>query len=258
MGERTEYLPGTPSWVDIGTDVEPAKAFYTGLFGWSAMDAGPPEETGGYGFFMKDGKLVAGYGPQQNPGPPAWSTYVSVADADAIVGKVQAAGGTVVVPPMDVMTAGRMAVFQDQQGAFFSVWQPGEHKGAQLVNDPGSFSWNELNTRDLEGSKRFYSAVFGWEPVTHGEGQGAYTEWQLGGTSIGGMMEMPPMVPAQVPPHWLVYFSVDDTDATIARVEELGGKVMVGPMDVEPGRLAVVTDPQGGAFAVIRVNQPGT
>jgi predicted enzyme related to lactoylglutathione lyase len=258
MGERTEYLPGTPSWVDIGTDVEPAKAFYTGLFGWSAMDAGPPEETGGYGFFMKDGKLVAGYGPQQNPGPPAWSTYVSVADADAIVGKVQAAGGTVVVPPMDVMTAGRMAVFQDQQGAFFSVWQPGEHKGAQLVNDPGSFSWNELNTRDLEGSKRFYSAVFGWEPVTHGEGQGAYTEWQLGGTSIGGMMEMPPMVPAQVPPHWLVYFSVDDTDATIARLEELGGKVMVGPMDVEPGRLAVVTDPQGGAFAVIRVNQPGT
>src|SRR4029453_3784185 len=158
-------------------------------------------------------KLVAGYGPQQNPGPPAWSTYVSVADADAIVGKVQAAGGTVVVPPMDVMTAGRMAVFQDQQGAFFSVWQPGEHKGAQLVNDPGSFSWNELNTRDLEGSKRFYSAVFGWEPVTHGEGQGAYTEWQLGGTSIGGMMEMPPMVPGQGAPPWLRWFFGGGNDA---------------------------------------------
>ena len=89
------------------------------------MDAGPPEETGGYGFFLKDGKLVAGYGPQMNPGPPVWTTYVSVADADETAAKVTAAGGTVLMPPMDVMTAGRMAVFQDPGGAFLSIWQPG-------------------------------------------------------------------------------------------------------------------------------------
>lgn len=127
MPERTDYMPGTPSWVDIGTDVESAKQFYGRLFGWGAREAGPVEETGGYGFFVKGEKLVAGYGPQQNPGPPAWATYVSVADADDIAEKVEGAGGTVVLAPMDVMTAGKMAVFQDARGAFISVWQPGEH-----------------------------------------------------------------------------------------------------------------------------------
>jgi uncharacterized protein len=256
MGERNGYVPGTPSWVDIGTDIEGAKTFYGGLFGWTTMDAGPPEETGGYGFFLADGKFVAGYGPQQNPGPPAWTTYVDVTDADAVVGKVQAAGGTVVVPPMDVMTAGRMAVFQDHQGAFISVWQAGEHRGAQLVNEPGAWCWSELNTRDVEGSKSFYSAVFGWDPTTHGEGPGAYTEFQVAGNSVAGMMAMPPMVPAQVPAHWLVYFAVADTDAAVARIGELGGALTAGPMDVEPGRLAVVTDPQGGFFGVITVKNP--
>jgi predicted enzyme related to lactoylglutathione lyase len=148
MPEKTEYAPGTPSWVDIGTDVEPAKAFYSSLFKWDCQDAGPPEETGGYGFFLRNGKMVAGYGPQQNPGPPFWSTYVSVSDADATAKEAEAAGGTVVMAPMDVMDAGRMAVFQDPQGAFISAWQPSGHKGAQLVNEPGTLCWNELNSRD--------------------------------------------------------------------------------------------------------------
>ncbi len=257
MGERNGYQPGTPCWIDIGTDVEGAKAFYGGLFGWTTIDAGPPDaDMGGYGFFLKDGKMVAGYGPQQNPGPPSWATYVGVTDADAVVPAVEAAGGTVVVAPMDIPGAGRMAVFEDHQGAFISVWQPAGHDGAQLVNDPGTWSWNELNTRDVEGSKTFYSAVFGWDAVTHGEGPGAYTEWKLGGRSIGGLLAMPPMVPAQVPPHWLVYFAVSDTDAAVARIGELGGSVMVGPMDVQPGRLAVATDPQGAAFAVITLAHP--
>ena len=129
--------------------------------------------------------------------------------------------------------------------------------GAEVVNESGAMSWNELNTRDVEGSKAFYRAVFGWEPVTHGEGPGAYTEFKLNGNSVAGMMQMPEMVPADVPPHWLVYFAVDDTDASVAKCEELGGAVRVPPMDIEPGRFSVLADPQGATFAVIRMSQPG-
>lgn len=255
MPERSEYAPGTPSWVDIGTDIEAAKAFYGGLFGWGAQEAGPAEETGGYGMFTKDGKLVAGFGPQQSPGPPFWTTYISVADADATAAQVKEAGGQVVMDPMDVMTAGRMAVFQDPEGAFISVWQPGEHKGAQLVNEPGSFSWNELNTRDIESAKAFYSTVFGWECVTQEMGPGmSYTEVRIDGNSIAGVMDMTGRVPDMVPAHWMVYFTVDDTDAAVAKAQELGGAVMVPPTDIPPGRFAVVADDRGASFAVIKMN----
>jgi len=255
MPEKTEHAPGTPSWVDIGTDVEPAKAFYGSLFKWECQDAGPPEETGGYGFFLRNGKMIAGYGPQQNPGPPTWSTYISVTDAETTAKEAEAAGGTVIVPAMDVMGAGRMAVFQDPQGGFISVWQPGDHKGAQLVNEPGALCWNELNSRDPEGSKTFYQQVFGWVPVTHSEGPMPYTEFQLGGQSVAGMMPMPPAVPAQVPTFWLVYFAVDDTDASVATTEKLGGSVSMPPMDIPVGRFAVLADPQGATFAVIKMTQ---
>jgi predicted enzyme related to lactoylglutathione lyase len=257
MPDRSEYKPGTPCWIDIGTDVDAAKTFYGGLFGWTAQDAGPVEETGGYGFFLKDGKMVAGYGPQQQP-VVFWTTYVAVSDIDETTQRAEKAGGNVILPPMEVMAAGKMAVYQDPTGAFISAWQPGEHKGAQLVNEPGSWSWNELNTRDLERSKSFYSEVFGWDPVTQGEGANSYTEWKLDGESVAGMMEMPPMVPADVPPHWLVYFAVDDADAAVAKIQELGGSVFVPPMDVQPGRLSVVADPQGAAFAVIKLSLAGS
>lgn len=256
MSERTESAPGTPSWVDIGTDVEAAKSFYGGLFGWDAQDAGPPEETGGYGFFTKDGKMVAGYGPQQSPGPPFWATYVTVADVEEAAKRVESAGGTIVAPPMEVMGAGRVAVFQDPEGAFLSLWQPLEHHGAQVVNEPGAMSWNELNTRDVESAKAFYQEVFGWEPVTQGEGPATYTELELGGRRVGGMLSMPPMVPVEVPAHWLVYFAVADTDASAARCQELGGSIGVPPMDIEPGRFSVLADPQGAHFAVIHLAQP--
>ncbi len=255
MPERTSYAPGTPSWIDIGTDVEAAKTFYTGLFGWSTADAGPVEETGGYGFFTTaDAKLLAGYGPQQNPGPPFWTTYIATDDADASAAKVEAAGGTVVVPPMDVMDAGRMAVFQDTEGAFFSVWQAGRHLGAEVVNEPGAFCWSELSTRDPEAAKAFYAAVFGWGAQASENEAMAYTEWQLGGESIGGMMDMPPMVPAEVPAYWLVYFAVEDTDASVARAKELGGMAMVEGMDTPAGRIAVLADPQGATFALISLS----
>jgi predicted enzyme related to lactoylglutathione lyase len=256
MSERTEYAPGVPCWADIGTDVQAARSFYSSLFGWDAIDAGPPEESGGYGFFTKDGKMVAGYGPQQDPGPPFWATYVTVADCDEAATQVERAGGTIVAAPMDVFESGRVAVFQDPEGAFLSVWQPRQHPGAEVVNEPGAMSWNELNTRDVDTARAFYASVFGWEPVTTGEGEAAYVELRLDGRSVAGMLPMPAAVPPEVPAHWLVYFAVADTDATVARCQELGGSVGVPPMDIEPGRFAVIADPQGAHFAVIRLAQP--
>jgi len=255
MAEVTEHIPFTPSWIDIGTDVEGAKAFYTSLFGWDAAEAGPVEETGGYGFFNKAGKMAAGYGPQQDPGPPHWSAYVSVPDAAAIATKVEGAGGSVVVSPMEVMGSGSFAVFQDDQGAFFSVWQPDQHRGAQVVREAGSMQWVELNTRNVETGKRFYAAVFGWDAETMTGGGMDYTEFKLGGESIAGMTEISPEMPAEVPPHWLVYLGTDDVDATAAKAAELGGSVIVPGTDFPGGRFALLNDPQGATFGVMRPDE---
>jgi predicted enzyme related to lactoylglutathione lyase len=154
---------------------------------------------------------------------------------------------------MDVMTAGRMSVFQDPTGAIFSAWQPGDTKGVELVNEPGAFSWNELNTRDLETAKAFYTAVFGWVCETMQMGPMTYTEVKVDGNTVAGMMDMTGTVPEQVPPHWLVYFAVDDTDATAAKAQELGGQLMVPPTDIPPGRFSVIADDKGAAFAVIKM-----
>jgi uncharacterized protein len=255
MPEFTDYAPGTPSWIDLQTS-DPAKAaeFYRTLFGWERQDLGP--EAGGYGFFLKDGKMVAGVGPKMGEAPTAWSTYVSVADADATIAKVKQNGGTVVVEPMDVMTAGRMAVFIDPTGAFIGVWQPRDHKGSQLANEIGTWGWSELQTRDLEKAKAFYSAVFGWKP-TQFEGMAEYTVLENDGRGIGGAMPMPAEVPKEVPSNWLTYFGVDDTDATVERAKQNGGGVLAPPMEIpNVGRFAVLTDPQGGVFAVIKTQPP--
>lgn len=255
MAEFTSYAPGTPSWVDLASpDLEKSRAFYGALFGWGANVGGP--DAGGYTMFTKGGKNVAGGGPIMMEGqPPAWTTYVSVEDADATIEKVKKAGGMVFVEPMDVLDVGRMAVFADPTGAALALWQPKAHVGADLANEPGTFCWNELNTRDTGAAKAFYAEVFGWGSESSEGAQMAYTEWKLGGQSIGGMMDMPPMVPAEVPAHWLVYFAVEDCDATTAKANELGATTMAGPMDVEPGRFAVLSDPSGAVFAVIRMNQ---
>jgi predicted enzyme related to lactoylglutathione lyase len=257
MSEVATFAPGTPCWVDLSSpDIEGSKAFYTSLFGWQAKDLGP--DSGGYMMFTLDGKEVAGLGGTQEPGqPPAWMVYFEAPDAEAAARKVEAAGGKVVAPPFDVMNAGRMAVFQDPTGAFFSVWQPGEMKGAEVVGQPNSFAWAELNARGVEAAKPFYTQVFGWGDKTSpaSNGQPAYTEWQLGGHSIGGAMEMVPQIPAQVPSHWLVYFGSTDVDATAARVVELGGKALMAPMDFPGGRFAVVQDPQSAAFGILKLRQ---
>jgi len=250
--EIDKYEHGVPSWVDLGTaDLAAAGAFYSALFGWNVQQ-GPPE-SGGYSIADLRGRPVAGLGPQMNPGPPVWATYVNVDDADATVAKVAPAGGTVIMPPMDVMDVGRMAVFADPQGAVISVWQAKQHAGAGIVNEPGTLTWNELITTDTDAAAAFYAAVFGWGAVTHGEGAGAYTEFQVAGRSIAGMMAKTPEMPAEMPSFWGVYFAVADTDATVKRVAELGGSIMMPPRDIEPGRFAIAVDPTGAMFSVIAI-----
>jgi uncharacterized protein len=250
--EIERYDNGIPSWVDLGAaDLAQAKVFYGGLFGWNTPE-GPPE-AGGYSVCDLDGKTVAGLGPNMAPGaPPHWTTYVNVDSADDTIAKVEANGGTVYVPPMDVMEAGRMAIFADPTGAAIGVWQPGEHLGAQLVNEPNTYCWSELMTDDLAGAKAFYKAVFGWDAEAQGpEGPGGYTEWQVAGRSIGGMMAKPATMPPNAPNFWGVYFAVADTDASVARAEELGASVFMPPADIEPGRFAVLADPGGAMFSLL-------
>jgi predicted enzyme related to lactoylglutathione lyase len=248
--ERDSYEHGVPSWVDLGTpDPEAAAMFYGDLLGWD-VEQGPPE-AGGYAMATLRGRLVAGLGPAQNPGPPYWSVYVNVDDVDAIAPLVEANGGKAIVPAMDVMTAGRMAIFADPSGAVFGVWQAGDHKGAQLVEEAGAFCWIELMTTDVESARRFYGAVFGWGTEDSDMGGATYTVFQAHGRSIAGMMAKGEHVPPEVPPSWGVYFAVEDTDAAVGLVRERGGQVHVEPTDIEPGRFAIVADPQGASFGII-------
>ena len=248
-----EYPPGTPSWVDLSSpDLDASARFYGELFGWSAEEpAGPVEQTGGYRMFTLGGAQVAGLGPAQEGQPPHWTTYIAVADADETTAKVEAAGGTTVMAPLQVMSAGRMAVFADAAGgAVFAVWEPGEHRGAQAANRPGALSWNELDTRDPEAARRFYADVFGWagEPIEV-DGRVVYTTWKLGGRSIGGLLEMGEGFPPEVPPNWLAYFGVEDLEAATRTVTDLGGRSLVPKMDMPQGAFGVFADPQGAAFA---------
>jgi predicted enzyme related to lactoylglutathione lyase len=255
MPERASYEPGTPSWVDLAApDLDGAKRFYGTLFGWEAQNAGPPEETGGYAFFLLDGKRVAGVTPLMTEGwPTVWSTYVSTDDADALAQRAEGAGATLLAAPMDVMDAGRMTFLMHPAAGAIGAWQPGQHTGAEVVNDPGCFTWSELHTRDVDGAKAFAAAVFGWTFDDQDFGEMTYTVVHVGEAGVAGMLPMPDDVPDEVPANWLTYFAIDDCDATVAKVQELGGSVVMQPMDVPGvGRFAVVADPYGAQFGVIK------
>jgi hypothetical protein len=253
-----EYPPGTPSWVELNSpDADASAAFYAAAMGWDASAPGPVEETGGYRMFEQSGQNVAGLMPHMQEGQPtAWVTYVSVADADETAAKVKAAGGSVLVDPMDVMDIGRMALFADPSGAAFGIWQPRTFAGADLVNEPGSLCWNEVLTRNAEAARAFYPAVFGWvagRPQFEGAPE-SYVVWELDGQAVGGMMPMTDeWFPPEIPPHWSVTFAVTDCDATVARAQEHGATVTSPPMDMPIGRFAGLLDPQGASFAVMRL-----
>jgi predicted enzyme related to lactoylglutathione lyase len=256
MSERTSYEPGTPCWIDLATpDQDAAADFYGGLFGWGVEEDENAEQTGGYRVATLDGKAVGGVMKLMQEGqPPAWMTYVSVEDADATVASAAEAGGEVIVEPMTVLDYGRMAILKDTTGAVFGIWQPGTNVGAQVVNENGAFCWSEINTRDPDAAEAFYEDVFGWSfEDREFEGPGTYTIVSVGDNGFGGLMDMRGRVPDEVPANWLVYFAVEDADATVEEARRRGGAVPFGPADIaEVGRIAVLQDPFGASFAVIQ------
>lgn len=281
MPERVGFPAGVPAWIDTEQhDPQAAAAFYGRLFDWR-FENRMPAESASYLVATLDGKDVAAVGSQApaTHARPAWNTYVAVDSADAAAARVRSSGGTVLADAVDVGDAGRMAVCADPSGATFRVWQPGTITGALAVNVPGTWNFSELNTRDIEGAKRFYGAVFGWEADAVDMGALAGTMLRLPGYAdfleqydpglrkrhadfgappgfsecIGWIL---PLEGAEVSPHWSVTFAVTDTDAVVARARGLGAAVVVEPYDLPPVRSAVLRDPEGARFTVNAFN-PG-
>jgi predicted enzyme related to lactoylglutathione lyase len=272
MAERDRYIPGVPCWVDTSEpDPEAAVEFYRGLFGWEFEDAMPPGAPGKYYIGRLRGGEVAAVSSMPESAPvTTWYTYVRVDSADETAAKVRANGGTVLMEPSDVMDAGRMALCADPEGAVFCVWQAKQFRGAGVVNEPGSLNFNDLATRDVEGAKAFYGAVFGWTVL---DLEGGFRMWTLPGygdflerddpdlrkrmVEVGAPAGFEDVVasinpiPADqpdTPPHWGVTFAVDDADATAAKATELGGTVVVPPFDAPWVRMTIIKDPQGAEF----------
>ncbi len=253
-----EYPNGVFNWVDLSTtDTDGAKTFYGRLFGWK-FDDRPIDMGGVYTMCQIAGHNVAGIGAQSPDMaaqgiPPYWSSYIKHDDVDAIAAKVSKAGGNLMMPPMDVMDSGRMIIATDPTGAVFGVWQPDNHIGAEIVNQPNSLVWNELQTNDLDAAKAFYGAVFGWTTEVD---QGGYVLFLADGRGQAGGMKIEESW-GPVPPNWSVYFLVEDVDAYAAKAQELGGNVLVPPTEAgEMGKFSVLQDPQGGAFTVMQFNGP--
>jgi uncharacterized protein len=250
MPHITSYRHGVPNWIDVSSpDPAAAAAFYGALFGWDAPEA--PPEFGGYRIFSKNGLPVAGVGPLTE-GPPSWTTYINVDDADAAAARVSEAGGTLVVPPMDLPAGnGRIGFAIDPAGGFVGLFQAGpNHSGAALVNELGTLVWNELNVRDPHSVTSFYSQVFGWDFAAMEGAPSEYHVVMLHGRAIAGVMTMNENFPEHVPTHWLPYFVVENAAATAAACEANGGGVVVPPYETGMGPMAVLHDPAGAVFAI--------
>jgi predicted enzyme related to lactoylglutathione lyase len=258
----TRFVTGAPNWIDVGTsDIDGATSFYGGLFGWQFQSAGP--DAGGYGFFQLAGKTAAG-GMQTTPeqGPPSWTVYFQTPDAEATAKAAEQARGSVLMQPMDVMGQGHMAILADKAGVPFGIWQPGQTKGIEVAGDPGSLCWVELYTPDVASAAAFYDSVFGWNTSAAPFPGGTYTCVNPAGTEeedmFGGLVALADdPTEAESGAYWLPYFEVEDTDATVAKAQELGGTVRVPATDMEGvGRMARLADPYGARFAVIKSAAP--
>ncbi|MBQ0985784.1 VOC family protein [Streptomyces sp. F63] len=263
----TDFVTGSPFWIDLGTpDVEATAAFYGAVLDWEFRPTGP--EAGGYGLFRRDGRVVAAAGRLTEEGArPAWTVYFLTPDAEAAAQTVEQAGGSVRVPPSDMGGEGRMAQLTDPLGGQFAVWQPGSETGLESVDAPGALCWVELYTTDATAAQEFYRGLLGWETQDMdmpGGGGGSYTLVAPGGLGQermhGGIMELPAeqLKPTGGRPYWHPVFAVEDCDATVARVGEHGGTVPMGPETAEGvGRMAVCADPFGADFVVLTPSPSG-
>lgn len=239
-------VTGGPCWTELGTtDLDAAKRFYAAVFTWRS-ETDPRQEAGGYTVAHLGDSPVAGLTPlQQESQPVAWNVSFAVEDADAAAQLVRAAGGVVLLGPMDVFDLGVLAAATDPTGALFQVWQARSFPGAGLFNAPGSLGWVELMTREPRQAEAFYTRVFDWT-VNASE---RYTQWGIAGDDFGGMTTMDDKFPPEVPPHWLPYFAVADVDTAAADAAGAGGTVLMPPTSVPDGpRIAVLRDPQGAMF----------
>jgi len=259
MGQ-TLHVPGSFCWAELATtDAKGAKEFYTSLMGWSGHD--DPLPSGGvYTMLIQDdGNVGALY--QQMPEmvaagiPSHWMPYVTVDDAAVTAARAKQLGGTVIKDAFDVFDIGRMAVLKDPTGAALSVWQPKQHTGTDFTDGrPGTVCWNELATNDKDKAGPFYAELFGWQLAPFEESPMSYTMFKNGEAHAGGMVEMTEEW-GGIPPHWMVYFAVADCDGSAERAKELGGEVKVPPTDIPPvGRFAVIQDPQGAVFSIIKLS----
>jgi hypothetical protein len=244
MSERDGYPQGVPNWADLATtDLEGARAFYGELFGWEWDVSGP--EFMHYSQAMLKGRRVVGAGPTMGEGAPVgWMTYLAVDDADTVVASIPAAGGTVVVPPMEIPGSGRMSVAVDPSGATFGMWEAAAHQGSGLVNEPGTVVWNELVSPDLPAAREFYTAILGVEWSEEDVEGSPYALFAVGGRTVGGAV-------SGDTPHWELYFEVADAEATVARARELGGEVVAPVSPTPQGPMATLRDPQGATFSII-------
>ncbi|RKT18459.1 hypothetical protein BX285_2882 [Streptomyces sp. 1114.5] len=249
----TDFPTGSPCWIDLGSPNIPATAeFYGKVFGWTFQEV---PGTDGYGFLQLDGKTVGALGNLDAGARSAWTTYFRTEDADATVKAVEQAGGSVRVPPMDVMEEGRFAQLTDPQGAEFAIWQAGNTKGLDVVSEDGALVWSELHTSGPEVAFAYYEKLFGWRMENFEPSPGmtyrviSTAEGDLRAASFGGIA--PTMSPEQ-PSAWTPYFSAADVDAVVARATAAGGTVLMPAADVENvGRIAWLADPNGAPFALI-------
>lgn len=255
MPEISKHEPGSFSWVELASpDAAKAKSFYGSLFGWSFVDSPAGPGMTYTRFQLRDKDVAALFeqpAEQRSQGvPPHWTSYVTVESADRAAARVKELGGSVLMEPFDVMNHGRMAVCSDPTGAAFAIWEPRDHSGVQVRDEPATLCWNELATRDTAAAAKFYTALLGWKAK---EDAGGYTEWYVGDKAVAGMMAVAPEW-GDVPSHWTPYFLVADCDASAQQAQELGGQLLVAPLDIpKVGRFSMVLDPQGAAFAIVKL-----
>lgn len=255
MSTRTTKLPaGEPTWFDLATpDLNAATTFYQAVFGWSYVDTGP--DFGNYHFAQSAGRNVAGIGPifpPDSPQPSAWTVYFATEDAAKDCARVKDLGGQVIVEPMVIGDSGSMAICVDPTGAAFGFWQADQHIGSGAKNEHGAMSWCEVGTRDSGAARDFYTQLLNASAAKMAEMD--YYILSHGDDQLAGILQMDEQWEG-IPPHWMAYFAVDNTDAAAERAIAAGGQVRVKPFDMPYGRMAVLSDPAGATFSIVQPPQ---